>query len=115
MLTRQAHLKNLSPVYISAPGYVHVKFIQRLVTGRNMVTGENQLLGLIKPDCAVKNKKKKRKRRRTRTYSCSTAWSNVNSTAILRAVQEPAVRVPFLTHQHCTLVRSTLAHVYFQA
>lgn len=63
MLTRQAHLKNLSPVYISAPGYVHVKFIQRLVTGRKMVTGENQLLHLIKPDCAVK--KKKRKGRRT--------------------------------------------------
>lgn len=63
MLTRQAHLKNLSPVYISAPGYVHVKFIQRLVTGRKMVTGENQLLHLIKADCAVK--KKKRKGRRT--------------------------------------------------
>lgn len=61
MLTRQAHLKNLSPVYISAPGYVHVKFIQRLVTGRNMVTGENQLLALIKPDCAVKKKKRKEK------------------------------------------------------
>lgn len=59
MLTRQAHLKNLSPVYISAPGYVHVKFIQRLVTGRKMVTGENQLLRLIKPDCAVKKKKEK--------------------------------------------------------
>lgn len=58
MLTRQAHLKNLSPVYISAPGYVHVKFIQRLVTGRKMVTGENQLLRLIKPDCAVKKKEK---------------------------------------------------------
>lgn len=67
----------------------------------------HQLLGLMKTrSCKIK--------KGTRTYE-RPARPGAMVTTARSAVQEPAARVPSLTHQHCTLVRSTLAHVYFQA